>query len=136
MGKRRKARKPVKKIGSRQQVFDGVRTRTRNGLTKRSLVEFKGKVVSKASVVGTKAQVFRGTKLRTKGGLVKKDLMLNKIGRVVTKKMNKSGKKAYKGIQKWTMAVQKARKKLGITGWYSVKKGTPLYKEAKKIYGA
>merc|ERR1712079_251920 len=98
------------------------------GLTKRSLVEFNGKIVSKASV--------GGTKLRTKGGLVKKDLMTNKIGRVVSKKMNKSGKKAYKGIQKWTMAVQKARKKLGITGWYSVKKGTPLYKEAKKIYGA
>jgi len=32
---------------------------------------------------------------------------------------------------KWTDAVSKARKDLGITGFTPVKKGTPLYNKAK-----
>ena len=35
----------------------------------------------------------------------------------------------------WTDAVSQARKELGITGFQAIKKGTPLYKRAKKIYG-
>merc|ERR1712117_284291 len=136
--KRKKARKPVKNpTGSYKSVWEGKASRTKQGFSKRSLCEFNGKIVPKKSLIGTKGQVFRGTKLKTKGGLVKKDLMKNKNGRVVSKKMHKNGKAVYKkGIQKWTLAAQKARKNLGITSWCSIKKGTPLYKEAKRIYGA
>merc|ERR1712117_838878 len=108
----------------------GKRRTTRRRVSRKRRVTKKRRTVKRRKArkpvkkIGTRQQVFDGVRTR------------NKNGRVVSKKMNKSGKKAYKGIQKWTMAVQKARKKLGITGWYSVKKGTPLYKEAKKIYGA
>jgi hypothetical protein len=37
--------------------------------------------------------------------------------------------------KKWTTAVLKARKALGVKGFQAVKKGTPLYKKAKEIYG-
>merc|ERR1719310_2005520 len=48
---------------------------------------------------------------------------------------SKSGKKAYANIKGWTMAVQKARKELGVKGFVAVKKGSPLYTKAKEIYG-
>ena len=35
----------------------------------------------------------------------------------------------------WMDAVSKARKELGIKGFMAIKKGTPLYKRAKEIYG-
>ena len=37
------------------------------------------------------------------------------------------------GKMKWTDAVSRARKELGITGFSPVKKGTPLYKRAKQL---
>ena len=39
------------------------------------------------------------------------------------------------GKMKWTDAVSKARKELGITGFTAVKKGTPLYNKAKSYMG-
>merc|ERR1719219_3312888 len=86
--------------------------KTKAGMTKRSLCEFKGKIVPKSSLVGTKAQVFRGTKSRTAGGLTKKDLARNKMGKIVSKKKLAMGKKIFKkaGLRKWTSAVTKARK--------------------------
>ena len=137
--KRRKARKPVKKeTGTRQSVWDGKAKRTRLGKAKVSLCMLKGKVVDKSSLIGTMSQVFRGTKQKTKGGLVKKDLMKNKNGKVCSKKRHAFGKRVFKktGIQKWTKAVQQARKDLGIKGFYAIKKGTPLYKAARAIYDA
>merc|ERR1711865_645162 len=73
-----------------------------------------------------KSVVFRGTKDHTASGIKKTDLMRNKNGRIVTKKQNAAGKKAYKNII-WTVAVQKARKFLNVRGFQVVKKGTPLY---------
>merc|ERR1712136_133165 len=137
--KRKKARKPVKNpTGSYKSVWEGKASRTKQGFSKRSLCEFNGKIVPKKSLIGTKGQVFRGTKLKTKGGLVKKDLMKNKQGKVISKKRYATGRKNFKngGIAKWSKAVTEARKNLGITGFYAVKKGTALYKEARKIYEA
>eukprot|EP00493_Phyllostaurus_siculus_P026638 UN26983 len=137
--KRRKARKPVKKeFGNKMSVWNGKASKTKDGLTKRSLMEYKGKIVAKTSLVGTKGQVFRGTKVKTKGGLTKKDLFKNKNGKIVSKARHNAGKKNYKkvGLKKWADAVMAARKDLGITGFYAIKKGTPLYKAAKKIYSA
>merc|ERR1712159_19159 len=79
-----------------------------------------------------KASVFRGTKVKTSGGLKKSDLMKNKNGKVVGKKAHAAGKKAYKHISKWTTAVNKARKALGVKGFCAVggksAKGQALYK--------
>merc|ERR1719272_2571740 len=82
-----------------------------------------------------KMVVFRGTKEKTSGGLKKTDLMKTKSGRVVSKKAHANGKKAYAHIKGWTTAVQKARKALGVKGFQAVKKGSPLYKKAKELYG-
>jgi hypothetical protein len=43
--------------------------------------------------VGSKLMVFNGSALRTSGGLYKKDLMMNKRGRIVSKKKHELGKK-------------------------------------------
>ena len=43
--------------------------------------------------IGTRAKVWHGTAKRTSGGLKKNDLMINKHGRIVSKKKNKSAKK-------------------------------------------
>ena len=45
---------------------------------------------------GSKLEVWRGTAKHTSGGLTKSDLMLNKIGKVVSKKMHALGLKAFK----------------------------------------
>merc|ERR1712203_1174620 len=85
-----------------------------------------------------KSSVFKGTKVKTSGGLKKADLMKNKNGKVVGKKAHAAGKKAYKNISKWTGAVNKARKALGIKGFCAVggksAKGQALYRKAKSFY--
>merc|ERR1712146_637842 len=67
---------------------------------------------------------------KSKSGLKKSDLVQNKHGRVVSKKNHLRGKQS-----PWIAAVQKARKELKIKGFSVIKKGTPLYKKAKELYG-
>merc|ERR1711959_729141 len=81
-----------------------------------------------------KSVVFRGTKAKTVGGLTKTDLVENKRGKIVSKKALANGKKAYANIKSWTVAVQKARKALGVKGFVAIKKGTPFYKKAKEFH--
>merc|ERR1719386_560554 len=69
-----------------------------------------------------KRTVFNGNKTKTVGGLKKGDLTKNKNGKVVSKKASANGKKAYKRIQKWTKAVQQARKEMKVKGFVAVKK--------------
>merc|ERR1711981_390975 len=83
-----------------------------------------------------RAAVFTGSKEKTKTGLKKSDLIKSKSGKIVSKKASAAGKKAYAHIKGWTVAVQKARKELGVKGFVAVKKGTPLYKAAKAHYNA
>merc|ERR1719335_2017089 len=91
----------------------------------------KKKAVSKiAKGKMAKSVVFRGSKAKTSSGLVKTDLIKNKRGKIVTKKQAANGKKAYANIKGWTVAVQKARKALGVKGFVAVKKGSALYKKA------
>ena len=95
----------------------------------------KKKAVSKiAKGPMAKSVVFRGTKAKTYTGLTKTDLFKNKRGKIVTKKSSANGKKQYANIKGWTVAVQKARKALGVKGFVAVKKGTALYKKAKELY--
>merc|ERR1712166_905017 len=77
----------------------------------------------RVSKIGRKFTVFKGSKAKTSGGLSKADLI-----------KNKNGKNAYKNIKGWTVAVQKAKKALGVKGFIAIKKGTPVYKKAKELY--
>merc|ERR1719171_2089397 len=87
-----------------------------------------------------KRTVFNGKtgKTKTSGGLTKAHLTKNKNGKIVSKKQSAAGKKAFKHISKWTAAVNKARKQLGVKGFQAVggksAKGQALLKKARSIY--
>jgi primosomal replication protein N len=83
-----------------------------------------------------KSVVLRGTKEKTASGLTAKDLMMNKRGKVVSKKASAAAKKKFmaSGLGKWSKAVQKARAILKLKGFVAIKKGSPLYTKAKEIY--
>jgi len=96
----------------------------------------KPKRVTKKMQTGSKRKVWNGTAKWTKGGLTKADLMLNKKGRVVSKKMFAKGK-ALRSKSGWMTAIMKARKELGITGFCTVNRGAQgvaLYKRAKELH--
>merc|ERR1719198_864496 len=101
----------------------------------KAMKAMKKKAVSKiAKGKLSKVLVFRGSKAKTVGGLTASSLTKNKNGKVVSKKSSANGKKNYKNIKGWTVAVQKARKALGMKGFVAVKKGTALYNKAKELY--
>merc|ERR1740122_395623 len=85
-----------------------------------------------------KASVFKGSKVKTSGGLKKTDLIKNKRGKVVGKKTQAAGKKAYKHVAKWMGAVVKARKALGVKGFVAVggktKQGQAILAKARSFY--
>merc|ERR1712072_1429547 len=60
-------------------------------------------------LVGSMRKVWNGTADRTGGGLIKKDLMVNKRGKVVSRKSAAIGKKRFKssGLGKWVAATQR-----------------------------
>ena len=75
---------------------------------------------------------------KTASGKTRSDLMKNKRNKVVSKKQNAAGKKAYANISTWTNSVIKARKELGIKGFCAINgstsQGKALYAKAKAIY--
>merc|ERR1712193_340888 len=81
-----------------------------------------------------KSLVFSGARVKTSGGLTKADLIRNKNGKIVSKKQQAAGKKAYNNIKAWATAVSKARKSLSLKGFVPIKKGTPLYTKTKSFY--
>jgi hypothetical protein len=62
--------------------------------------------------VGSKAQVFHGTADRTSGGLVKSDLLMNKRGRIVSRKKMEAGKKAIRHLEALGYKAKKGQFKL------------------------
>ena len=66
------------------------------------------------------------------------DLMVNKRGKIVSKKAHRRGLQLVERLKGWVAAVQQARSKLDILGFRPVggksEEGQELYKEAKKIY--
>merc|ERR1712046_64896 len=95
-------------------------------------MSMKKKVYSKKYI---KTAVWKGLAVKTFGGLKKTSLMKSKSGKIVSSKKSAFGKKMYsKYLSKWTSAVQKARKALGVKGFVAVKKGSALYKKAKSFY--
>merc|ERR1712176_1408007 len=106
---------------------------------KKSMRAMKSMRVSKiAKGVNAKSVVFAGRKEKTKTGLTKDMLTKSKRGKIVTKKQQDLGRKAYKQISGWTKAVQQAKKALGIEGFVIVGGSTPvgkaLYAKAKSLY--
>merc|ERR1712060_598442 len=102
-------------------------------------MKMRMKKVKKVSKVGKKWQVFSGKKEKSTGGLKKADLVMNRNGKVVSKKMSLNGKKGYaKRIGKWHAACEKARKQLGIKGFVAIggktAQGQAFLKAARSIY--
>merc|ERR1719261_1789265 len=82
-----------------------------------------------------KARVFRGSKEKTIGGLKKSDLIKSKAGKIVSKKASAAAMKRYAStIGRWTVALTKARKALGVKGFVAVKKGSAFYNKAHQFY--
>ncbi len=106
--------------------------------TKKSTKAMKTMKAMKVSKIAkgkrAKVAVFKGGKEKTATGLKKSDLIKILRGKIVSKKSNAAGKKAYANIKGWTLAVQKARKALGLTGFVAVKKGTAVYTKAKQFH--
>ena len=76
--------------------------------------------------------VFEGSRSTTgkgTGGLGKHDLVRNKSGKLVSKKLQKAGKKS-----PWIAACAAAKFILNIRGFAIIKKGSPLYIKAKEIH--
>ena len=82
---------------------------------------------------GSRAQVWHGTAKKTSGGLTKSNLMMNKHGRIVSKKKHASGKKTIKNLKKLGYVAKKGEFKLFRKGNKSRKMkggmalGGPLY---------
>lgn len=62
--------------------------------------------------VGSKLKVYHGTASRTAGGLTKADLVMNKRGRIVSKKQQAAGRKAFKHLKALGYAPKKGTFKL------------------------
>lgn len=83
--------------------------------------------------VGSMAQVGHGTAKRTSGGLTKMDIFFDiNDGRWKSKNQSKAANKN-PALKMWRDAVEEAG---GLENgkFKLIKKGTPLYKKAKKIY--
>ena len=61
---------------------------------------------------GSKAMVYHGTAKHTSGGLTKKDLVMNKHGRIVSRRKMMAGKKALKHLVKAGYKAKKGTFKL------------------------
>jgi hypothetical protein len=61
---------------------------------------------------GTRAQVWHGTAKKTPGGLTKQNLMMNKHGRIVSRRKHASGKKSIKHLEKMGYKAKKGEFKL------------------------
>ena len=62
--------------------------------------------------IGTRAQVWHGTAKKTSGGLTKNALMMNKHGRIVSRRKHASGKKSIKHLEKLGYKAKKGQFKL------------------------
>eukprot|EP00927_Polykrikos_kofoidii_P018294 TRINITY_DN1845_c0_g2_i1.p1 TRINITY_DN1845_c0_g2~~TRINITY_DN1845_c0_g2_i1.p1 ORF type:complete len:131 (-),score=33.57 TRINITY_DN1845_c0_g2_i1:193-585(-) len=121
------------------KVMKGKKEAMKKAVMKKSVMKKTMKMMKVSTVAKGKlmrAAVFNGRKQKTYTGLKKTDFKRNKAGKIVSRRASEAGRKSYARIKGWTVAVSKAKKNLGLTGFIAVKKGTPLYKAAKAIYDA
>jgi len=105
----------------------------------------KAMKVKKVSVIASgkyaRAAVFNGKKAKTVGGLTKATLTKSKSGKIVSKAASARGKRmfAQSALKKWSVALQQARKALGIKGFCAVggktAEGKALHAKVKAILG-
>merc|ERR1719408_754660 len=102
----------------------------------KAMKAMKKKTVSKiAKGKYAKAVVLRGTKEKTSSGMTKADLLMNKRGKIVSKKKSALAKKRFaSSVGPWMQAVKKARSALKLKSFVAIKKGSPLYIKAKEFY--
>merc|ERR1719420_2129663 len=97
----------------------------------------KKKVSKVAKGRMAKAQVFKGTKEKTVGGLTKDSLMKNKRGKIVSKRANAHGKRAFKNVETWIEALMQAREMLRVDGFHACNgktlQGKALYYKTKAL---
>jgi len=131
-------RKAMKKLACSRTAPSSMKKEMKNVATKAAMKKTMKvmkvmKALKKKSKVGSKSQVLSGKRLRTKGGIKADDLMKNKEGKVVSKKRNAIGLKAYANLAAWVDACKQARNELGLKGFVAVKKETEFYIRAKAI---
>merc|ERR550514_1220120 len=84
-----------------------------------------------------KAMVFRGSKEKTVGGLTRDSLMKNKRGKIVSKRNNAKGKRAFKNVETWVEAFVQAREMLRVEGFHAINgktlQGKALYYKTKAL---
>merc|ERR1719449_569303 len=84
-----------------------------------------------------KALVFRGSREKTVGGLTRDSLMRNKRGKIVSKRNNAKGKRAYKNVETWVEAFMEARDMLRLEGFHAINgktlQGKALYYKTKAL---
>merc|ERR1719235_2106172 len=100
----------------------------------------KKKKASKSKIARgrfAKSMVFKGQREKTVGGLARESLMKNKRGKIVSKKMNAKGKRAYKNVETWIEAFMQARDMLRVEGFHAINgktlQGKALYYKAKAL---
>eukprot|EP00931_Biecheleriopsis_adriatica_P023124 TRINITY_DN1467_c0_g1_i1.p1 TRINITY_DN1467_c0_g1~~TRINITY_DN1467_c0_g1_i1.p1 ORF type:complete len:427 (-),score=143.72 TRINITY_DN1467_c0_g1_i1:40-1320(-) len=84
-------------------------------------------------------KVMKGLLKKTASGLTKDDLVINKRGKIVSKKKSEQGKKRYANfLAVWVQAVKDARSKLNVKGFAAIggrtQEGQELYETAKDLY--
>jgi hypothetical protein len=81
--------------------------------------------------IGTRAEVYHGTARRTSGGLTKNELMMNKHGRIVSKKKHTTAKREMR-LLKYGYATKK-----GKFGFVKTKssKGSRKSRRSRKMRG-
>merc|ERR1719171_999214 len=84
-----------------------------------------------------KSLVFKGSRTKTSGGLTRDNLMMNKRGKVVSKRSNAHGKRAYRNVETWTEAFMQAREMLRVDGFHAINgktlQGKALYYKTKAL---
>merc|ERR1719235_2720905 len=97
----------------------------------------KKKVSKVARGKMAKALVFRGSREKTAGGLTRDSLMRNKRGKVVSKRQNAKGKRAFKNVETWVEAFVQAREMLRVEGFHAINgktlQGKALYYKTKAL---
>merc|ERR1719161_2926834 len=97
----------------------------------------KKKVSKVAKGRMAKAHVFRGSKEKTVGGFTKDALMRNKRGKIVSKRNNAKGKRAFKNVETWHEAFMQAREMLRVEGFHAINgktlQGKALYYKTKAL---
>jgi DVNP family len=75
----------------------------------KKIIIFSLKFIMTEQTFGSKAQVWHGTAKKTSGGLTKKNLMMNKHGRIVSRRKHNMGKKSIKHLRKMGYIAKKGQ---------------------------